>query len=303
MNMIETGAAPDEFCRSHGGRLARLNSYRGFKFIEAATGDSKRPARNSPTSLLRLLASLSGTSADVYLHDHSCVLFSDLDSSAAVMYRHSATTYGMLAGAALTNPRAAAYLCDGCLAEDLAVPRRPYWRRSHQVPGVAYCSKHLHPLRAVMCPDAFDFSPNELLGVALDPQLDMLVDADRRSWAMLYSLVARRVLDLPWQRAVVAIYHASLIAGDDGPLLDMVMNDRSVELRDWAEVQAGRGTIRQAIGLPSSSGDVDSEFIHWQLLIPQVVRSQTLLLTTALMAIRQGKIALATVRDSNAVAA
>ena len=301
--MIETGPAPEEFCLSHGGRLARLNSYRGFDFIKTAAGDSRSRARSSPTSLLCLLASLSGKSADVYLHDHSCLLFSELKSVAAVRYRHNAVTYGTLALAALTSPRTAAHFCDGCLAEDLAIPRRPYWRRSHQVPGVAYCSKHLQPLRAVTRPDAFDFAPDELLGVALDPQPAMLEDADRRSWAMLYSLVARRVLDLPWQRAVVAIYDASLIACDEGPLLDMVMKDTPAELRNWAEAQVGWGAIRQAIGLPSSTCDVDSEFIHWQLLIPQVARLECLLLTTALMAIRRGKIALTTVRDSNAVAA
>lgn len=37
--------------------------------------------------------------------------------------------------------------CPACMEEDIASGLPPYWRRSHQFPGVWFCSRHLEPLR------------------------------------------------------------------------------------------------------------------------------------------------------------
>jgi hypothetical protein len=61
-----------------------------------------------------------------------------------------------------------ARLCRDCVAEDLSHHGVSYWRRSHQLPGVTWCTKHYRPLSELRCQNAFSKSPSVALSEVVD---------------------------------------------------------------------------------------------------------------------------------------
>lgn len=61
-----------------------------------------------------------------------------------------------------------ARLCRDCVAEDLSYWGISYWRRSHQLPGVTWCTKHQRPLSESGHHHPFAQSPRVALNDAVD---------------------------------------------------------------------------------------------------------------------------------------
>lgn len=69
-------------------------------------------------------------------------------------------------------------LCPECVREDLGFWGFSYWRRTHHLPGVLWCTKHELPLLQVADSNAFDQCPHFLVDAALPilANCDLLID-------------------------------------------------------------------------------------------------------------------------------
>jgi hypothetical protein len=61
------------------------------------------------------------------------------------------------------------WLCRRCIAEDLSFHGFSFWRRSHQLPGIDWCTVHDDPLECVVRDEAVLWSPNENLQFTRSP--------------------------------------------------------------------------------------------------------------------------------------
>lgn len=57
----------------------------------------------------------------------------------------------------------AACFCESCVNEDIDYLWFSFWRRSHQLPGIDWCSKHMEPLQEVHDKNAFSKMPSIFL--------------------------------------------------------------------------------------------------------------------------------------------
>jgi hypothetical protein len=86
-------------------------------------------------------------------------------------------------------------LCQKCVHEDLAyfLGGFSYWRRSHHLPGVLWCTKHQHPLLQVADGDAFAYGPHIVMDRAT-PILDDVYSLMNNPVVLRYVEIATEVL-------------------------------------------------------------------------------------------------------------
>lgn len=161
---------PDELARAYVWRLRSDNVLSSNDELAAALGAVGGGGRKSSyfsdgtTALLRRLEMSSAQ----LVCGHSlvpvtkCVATFDLTSPTRPEFGD-----GWYLGFALWSG-SQARLCRDCVAEDLSYHGISYWRRSHQLHGVTWCTKHQRPLSEVNRQDAFIRSPRVALCEAVD---------------------------------------------------------------------------------------------------------------------------------------
>jgi hypothetical protein len=131
---------PDEFIAGYRGRVRLLNGISTF---------NSRPVLNSRTNVqaipkvqrsdVVLFGVCAGVDPTHFIRSHSLMPL-----------RHAISNSTRCSGNWLARPlRDNAWLCESCVEEDREFWGVAYWRRSHQVPGAARCSKHRTPLKHI----------------------------------------------------------------------------------------------------------------------------------------------------------
>lgn len=170
---------PDEYFKGHVGRVGLLNSFYDY----AQTSQEIRRATSAPGSdklsdhIHSSLASLVGMSKTDYLCLHStlpCISFFRRKSLLGKNARWLNQDIGR-------SPARVAGYCGECIREDIYRYGFSYWRRSHQLPGMAWCLKHKHPLSRNQSTYPFDELPQNAEGNAMtDLEFDSIPDVLRR---------------------------------------------------------------------------------------------------------------------------
>lgn len=75
---------------------------------------------------------------------------------------HGTNERGAPCNLMLKHRRGGYYFCPLCASEDVKFWGRSYWRRSHQIPGIFWCSKHELPLNSVTGND-LSIQPHETI--------------------------------------------------------------------------------------------------------------------------------------------
>lgn len=157
---------PDELARAYAWRLRSDNVLCSNDELAVALGaveGSGRTSSYSSDKTTALLRRLEMTAAELVC-DHSlvpvtkCVTTFDLSSSARPDFGDS-----WYLGFALRSG-SHARLCRDCVSEDLSFHGISYWRRSHQLPGVTWCTRHKRPLSVLRRRNALARSPRVALG-------------------------------------------------------------------------------------------------------------------------------------------
>lgn len=140
---------PDEFVLGYRSRLRILNGFADSEQLMAALLPKTRRSISSQTGTagITAIATLLGMDCTELVRGHSMIPF-----IRAIAQRDPDQPHGDPAGAqrlvrsGLREIRGAAHHCPACVAEDMDFRGIPYWRRSHQIPGLDWCPKHGHPL-------------------------------------------------------------------------------------------------------------------------------------------------------------
>ncbi len=169
MSLIRPVLLPDEHALGYEGRLNRLNGIGnprrtwGIMQAWAASVGLQEASR----SRVELLANVAGVEVGTFLREHTtfpyrCAFITELDQLPCV---HGARPKPhILRINALALLRNEAYLCEACVAADIAKYGVSYWRRAHQLPGVFWCDQHGCALRLADRKRSMADSPQALLG-------------------------------------------------------------------------------------------------------------------------------------------
>jgi hypothetical protein len=161
---------PGEFARAYAWRLRVDNVLSGSDELAAelwAVEGSGRTRSYSPDRTIALLRRLEMSGNELVCR-HSlvpiskCVATFDLKSPTRPDFGDR-----WYLGFALWSS-APARLCRACVGEDLSFLGIAYWRRSHQLPGITWCTKHQRPLSESRRQNAFAQSPRAALEKAID---------------------------------------------------------------------------------------------------------------------------------------
>jgi len=181
---------PDEFLPGYLGRVARLNGITSGYEMKFRIKTSRLPHEPTPLAI-EWLAQTCQMPLDILIQQHTLIpLFRavrEADRLANHGDRNTIKHYGM------RLPSHQAKLCRNCVTEDRSFWGFSYWRRSHQVPGVSWCTKHETQLsRTAQRPDLFSFPEEEL-------QAEDLVSfdlADLTASTRRYADISMGLLDL-----------------------------------------------------------------------------------------------------------
>ena len=161
---------PDELARAYAWRLRSDNVISSNDELSAALGAAEIEGNKgiyATEKSAALLRRLGMTSAQLVC-EHSlvpvtkCVATFDLSSPTRPDFGD-----GWYLGFALWST-GHARLCRDCVSEDLTYLGISYWRRSHQLLGITWCTKHQRPLSELRRHNAFSRSPRLALGEVVD---------------------------------------------------------------------------------------------------------------------------------------
>lgn len=144
MTILTLSALPDEIAKGFNGRVLRLNGCTSGR--DSMKSLFQRAATESPSSgplcLVEMLAKVAGIDITSFVRDHTTLPFGRaVVSSQAEVLHGSPRHRQLLEKRAMCDVRPGAYFCQECVKEDLDFHGVPYWRRSHQLPGVFWCRK------------------------------------------------------------------------------------------------------------------------------------------------------------------
>lgn len=190
---------PDEIAGGYIGRLRRESMLSGkgglASLMRGAEMPSGESCRNSGTTpLLQLLRGLDMDTKTLVCR-HSLV---PVNKCVATFNRHATfkldfgdhryLSFAMHVG---SSPR----LCRDCVAEDISHWGFAYWRRSHQLQGITWCSKHRRPLSYTKHYLGVEQEPRAALANVVDiPYLQVEV-ALKSDVVQRYSSVLESMLD------------------------------------------------------------------------------------------------------------
>lgn len=166
MSILRLSALPDEIAMGFKGRIQRLNGWASERDATKSLSQwaaSERPSHGS-LCLVEVLATVAGIDIVSFVRDHTTLPFrrSVVTSQAEVLHG-SPSHPQLLEKRALCDARAGAYFCRKCVKEDCDFHGAPYWRRSHQLPGVFWCQKHGGALSIARSVRAMQSLPTDFL--------------------------------------------------------------------------------------------------------------------------------------------
>lgn len=159
---------PDELMTGYVGRIARSNevSTRAvWSDLQRSTGGHNSSPFERPWS--HAIADSLGISADQFVREHTTLpLIRALRREGASLSHAAIEDSNVLRLSEMALPDVGPRLCHRCIQEDIAFWGHSYWRRSHQVRGISWCTKHDEDLHLATRNDAPSFYPEELLASA-----------------------------------------------------------------------------------------------------------------------------------------
>ena len=154
-----------------------------------------------------LLAKIAGMPVTEFVSQHSFVPL-----RRAITWFHPEAKHGcdsilpLLWSGPMHLPRDGAYFCGHCVAEDIEFHGMSYWRRSHQIPGVFWCTKHRTPLSHLESDSAFSRPPSAFLNMAIPVFREWVEELMGNAYLQRYAEVCSCLMerDRPFDVAVVS---------------------------------------------------------------------------------------------------
>lgn len=153
---------PDEFWIGYLGRLLTLNGVihnKGLVYTHNLLNYilSKNNLFFKNHSTFTKIAIISGSTIETLLQRHSLIPFL---RSANSKNQKSSSENSVNKYFSFSLIKKGAYFCKSCVDEDISYRGVPYWRKSHQLPGINWCLKHDCCLYVVHIKNAMHTSPD-----------------------------------------------------------------------------------------------------------------------------------------------
>lgn len=165
---------PDEIATSYLGRLMRMNALKGernaLQFMSRSLELPQANQKMRPT--VQILSAMARMNVDQFVRQHTLIpLRRGITSYLEDIEHGGAGCEGIVRHTGVRNLREGLYLCPACVRSDVMSVGHSYWRRAHQIPGVAWCAKHDEPLVHVAT-GSFLMAPSNAIadGIAADSQ-------------------------------------------------------------------------------------------------------------------------------------
>lgn len=136
---------PDEHSKGYQGRVRRLNGDIPLVTLRKHLVNSlnAREENSAKYNIVEALALASQVGLERFVRNHTLMPFLRIVHSDSAASAHgTASSYRQLTQAGLVVADHCAKFCLDCVNEDRLAIGFAYWRRSHQLPGIVFCSKH-----------------------------------------------------------------------------------------------------------------------------------------------------------------
>lgn len=136
---------PDEHSKGYQGRVRRLNGDIPLVTLRKHLVNALniREENSEQYNIVEALALASQVGLERFVRDHTLMPFLRIVHSDSAASAHgTASSYRQLTQAGLVVSDRLAKFCLDCVNEDRLTIGIAYWRRSHQLPGIVFCSNH-----------------------------------------------------------------------------------------------------------------------------------------------------------------
>lgn len=131
---------PDELGTAYLEHVARGNTLTTVELLSRVRNARPRSHRPSKAQLIAEIAKLSDQD---FVCSHTCKPFyGAFETSMQWCHPHGVNERWVTHNPMLHPRRIGYYFCPQCASEDVKFWGRSYWRRSHQIAGISWCSKH-----------------------------------------------------------------------------------------------------------------------------------------------------------------
>lgn len=190
---------PDESAAAYWGRVLRLNAVPEAQADEAAF--SKRARRQTrangedESSQACLIGTVAGAPLATVIRSHTLVpLWGAVVSVVNLDWCDGSFQSRELQQRALSGIAHYRALCPMCVSEDVDYWGFSYWRRSHQIPTVAWCQKHGCPLFRARGNDSWQEMPHEALADARPESPDVAKHSTENPVLRRYAEICNELL-------------------------------------------------------------------------------------------------------------
>lgn len=191
---------PNELLQGWRGRMAVTNGLRSVRDVDAALLDwvlRKSLAVGDDLDFVQCAASALGVTQQELIRHHTLIPYFDclgnLKQNKPGHPGMHQRTYQRRAPLRVDGK--SALFCPQCAAEDVGFRRFSYWRRSHHLPGVVWCSTHAVPLLVAGDHACFDRCPhhflNDYIKKCAQPEGDAV-----KVILLRYARISEEILDL-----------------------------------------------------------------------------------------------------------
>lgn len=189
----------DELAISYRNRLCRVNdwgeSVPSVQKMASKTGFQWHS--KDAFSSAEILAWISGEPIHEFVRSHTMLpLQRSVISATQWSDNDYATNTSLLQKKANCATRSHLYFCPECVANDVRKSGVPFWRRSHQIPGLYWCLEHHSALRFVPHPGVKVCLPSDVLGVSREVDRRQISDAKANPFVQRFIELCIAMLDL-----------------------------------------------------------------------------------------------------------
>lgn len=185
---------PDEAAQGYVGRILALNgcdTQRLWSDPLFASHLARHPPTQRARPWLEALAGINGLSVDSFLRHHTLTPF----FNAFTVDDSPTWSSEMHTRAIRPNSGTRGHFCLDCVREDYSFWGFSYWRRAHQLPGVAWCPKHGTGLWVCNGVESFNHAPGSRPGKLEPPNDGEVADATANPRIRLYAEICLMLLD------------------------------------------------------------------------------------------------------------
>ena len=198
MTLMRVQPFPDEVVHGYLGRLSKIHGWNSIREARHAINSwsSDQGVDATEFSDIELFATLAGQTGEQFTQSHTMLPFRRFLTEKRDVPHGIASQRSLLSCLGMAEIRLHACFCDQCIMEDIEFHGTSYWRRSHQLPGIYWCTKHGKPLTFAKVGNPFTYAPSEHLQTSQSFDRAWVTSIKSNDVIKRYAAIAHEILDV-----------------------------------------------------------------------------------------------------------